>query len=120
MPSPPRSRAASRSPRRRPRAGSSRAASTASEKAALARETAPAVADAAFAAAQGAVVGPVRSPLGWAVLSVEKIETIAARTLDQAREELGKEIAQRKTITALATCARRSRTGSATAAPSPS
>jgi peptidyl-prolyl cis-trans isomerase D len=72
------------------------------EKAALARQTSPAIADAAFAAAQGAVVGPVRSPLGWHVLQVEKVEQVAAKTLDQARPELSAEIGQRKLGEALA------------------
>ncbi|AQR72770.1 peptidylprolyl isomerase [Sphingomonas sp. LM7] len=66
------------------------------EKPALARQTAPAVADAAFAAAQGSVAGPVRSPLGWHVLVVEKVEQVAAKTLDQARPELATEIGARK------------------------
>jgi peptidyl-prolyl cis-trans isomerase D len=73
------------------------------EKAALARQTAPAVADAAFAAAQGGVVGPVRSPLGWHVLQVEKIENVAARSFDQARAELASEISSRKLAQAFAT-----------------
>lgn len=72
------------------------------EKPALARQTAVAVADAAFAAAQGGVVGPVRSPLGWHVLQVEKIEKVAAKTLDQARSELASEIGSRKLAQALA------------------
>ncbi|MGK6357093.1 SurA N-terminal domain-containing protein [Sphingomonas sp. DT-207] len=72
------------------------------EKAELARQTSPAIADAAFAAAQGGVVGPVRSPLGWHLLQVEKIEKVAARTLDQVRDELASEITQRKTAEALA------------------
>lgn len=72
------------------------------EKPAFAGQTAPAVADAAFAAAQGAVAGPVRSPLGWHLLEVEKIEQIAAKTLDQARAELATEIGARKLTEALA------------------
>ncbi|UZK67100.1 peptidylprolyl isomerase [Sphingomonas sp. M1-B02] len=72
------------------------------EKAALARQTAPAVADAAFAATQGALVGPVRSPLGWHLLQVEKIEAVAAKTLDQARAELSTELAAAKLAQALA------------------
>lgn len=71
------------------------------EKPALAGQTAPAVADAAFAAAQGGVVGPVRSPLGWHVLQVEKIEKVAAKTLDQARPELATEIGAGKLAKAL-------------------
>lgn len=66
------------------------------QKAALAERTAPPVADAAFAAAEGAVVGPVRSPLGWHVLRVEKVEQVAARPLAQVRDELASEIVERK------------------------
>jgi peptidyl-prolyl cis-trans isomerase D len=66
------------------------------EKADLAQQTAPAIANAAFGAAQGTVVGPIRSPLGWHVLKVEKIEQVAAKTLDQARAELTTEIGTRK------------------------
>ncbi|MDT8757639.1 SurA N-terminal domain-containing protein [Sphingomonas psychrotolerans] len=72
------------------------------EKPALARQTAQSVADAAFAAAQGGVAGPVRSPLGWHVLQVEKIEKVAAKSLDQARAELATEIGARKLAQALA------------------
>ncbi|MDV3456632.1 SurA N-terminal domain-containing protein [Sphingomonas sp. HF-S4] len=72
------------------------------EKAALAKQTAPAVADAAFAAAQGAVAGPIRSQLGWHILQVEKVEAVAAKTLDQARTELAGEIGARKLAEALA------------------
>lgn len=71
------------------------------EKADLARQTSAPVANAVFAAAQGAVVGPVRSPLGWVVLKVEKVENIAAKSLDQARAELAKELTDKKTITTL-------------------
>jgi peptidyl-prolyl cis-trans isomerase D len=72
------------------------------DKAALVRQTSQAIADAAFGAAQGAVIGPVRSPLGWHVLQVEKIEAIPAKTLDQARAELTTEVSERKTQQALA------------------
>ncbi len=73
------------------------------EKADLARQTNPAVADAAFAAAQGGVAGPVKSTLGWHVLHVDKVEKIAAKTIDQARAELAGEITDRKVTTALVT-----------------
>jgi len=72
------------------------------QKPELARQTTAAIADAAFAAAQGGVVGPIKSQLGWHILVVEKIEKIAAKSLDQAREELSTEITQRKTAQALA------------------
>ncbi|MBB5708993.1 peptidylprolyl isomerase [Sphingomonas xinjiangensis] len=72
------------------------------EKAALATRTSPQIADAAFGAAQGGVVGPVRSPLGWHVLKVEKVERVAARSLDQVRGELAKEVTDRKVAQRLA------------------
>ncbi|UYY58821.1 peptidylprolyl isomerase [Sphingomonas sp. S2-65] len=72
------------------------------EKPALARQTSAQIADAAFAAADGGVIGPVRSPLGWHVLKVEKIERIAARSLDQVRGDLAKEVTDRKTAQRLA------------------
>ena len=65
------------------------------EKAKLAAETSPAVANAAFTGPAG-VVGPVQSLIGWAVLKVEKIEKIPAKTLEQAHDELAKEITERK------------------------
>jgi peptidyl-prolyl cis-trans isomerase D len=71
------------------------------EKAALAKSTSPQIADAAFAAAQGGVVGPVRTPLGWAVLHVEKVEKVAAKSLDQVKGDLATEVTARKTVAAL-------------------
>ncbi|MDF7774128.1 SurA N-terminal domain-containing protein [Sphingomonas sp. AOB5] len=71
------------------------------EKTALTTQSNAAVANAAFGAAQGAVVGPVRSPFGWAVLKVEKVDVIPAKTLEQARPDLAKEIEARKTVAAL-------------------
>lgn len=71
------------------------------EKPAFTRETSAPVAEAAFSTAQGGVTGPVRSQFGWAVLQVEKIETVAAKSLEQARPELAKEIEARKTVAAL-------------------
>lgn len=72
------------------------------DKAALARQTSQQIADAAFAATQGAVVGPVRSPLGWHLLQVEKVEAVPAKSLADARAELAAEITQRKSTQALA------------------
>ncbi|WHU03482.1 peptidylprolyl isomerase [Sphingomonas sp. NIBR02145] len=68
----------------------------------LARQTTAEIANTAFAAAQGALVGPVKSQLGWHILVVEKIETIAAKSLAQAHDELASEVTQRKTAQALA------------------
>lgn len=72
------------------------------EKPELARQTTAEIANTAFAAAQGALVGPVKSQLGWHILVVEKIETIAAKSLAQAHDELASEVTQRKTAQALA------------------
>jgi peptidyl-prolyl cis-trans isomerase D len=71
------------------------------EKAELQRLTSAPIADAAFGGAQGAVLGPIRSPLGWVVLQVEKVESIAARSLDQARADLAREVTEKKTLTTL-------------------
>lgn len=72
------------------------------EKEAFARASSPQIADAAFAAEQGAVVGPLRSPLGWHIVRVEKIEQIPGKSLDQVRDEITAAITQRKEAEALA------------------
>ncbi|MFZ3485612.1 peptidyl-prolyl cis-trans isomerase [Sphingomonas sp. 3-13AW] len=71
------------------------------DKAALSAQTSAAIADAAFAASEGAVVGPVRSPLGWHVLRVEKVNTVAGKTLEQARPELVAELGRSKAASAV-------------------
>lgn len=60
------------------------------------------VAKAAFQAQQGAVTAPVRSPLGWHVVEVIRIDAGAGTTLEQARAELSKEITDRKRQEAMA------------------
>jgi peptidyl-prolyl cis-trans isomerase D len=72
------------------------------EKAAFARASSPQIADAAFSAAQGGVVGPLRSPLGWHIVRVEKIEQVPGKTLDQVRGEIATAITQRKEAEAIA------------------
>lgn len=52
------------------------------------------VAAAAFAAEPGAVTDPIRSPFGWHVLKVERVEPATERTLDQVREELRRDVAR--------------------------
>lgn len=71
------------------------------QKESFARASSPQIADAAFAAAQGGVVGPLRSPLGWHIVRVEKIEQIPAKTLDQVRAEIATAVTQRKEVEAL-------------------
>ncbi|MBM7406106.1 MULTISPECIES: peptidylprolyl isomerase [Sphingomonas] len=71
------------------------------DKAALGAQTSQAIATAAFAAGEGAVVGPVRSPLGWHVLRVEKVSKVAGKTLEQARPELVAELSRSKAAGAI-------------------
>lgn len=63
---------------------------------ALASQTTPEIAKAVYAAAKDAVIGPVRSPLGWAVVRVEDVRAVPGKTLDQARAELTAEIRKSK------------------------
>lgn len=66
------------------------------EKAAFARANNAAIADAAFAAAPGTVVGPIKGPIAWHIVKVEKVEQVAGKSLDQVRGELAAEITKRK------------------------
>jgi peptidyl-prolyl cis-trans isomerase D len=43
------------------------------DKAAFARANNTAIADAAFAAAPGTVVGPIKGPIAWHIVKVEKV-----------------------------------------------
>ncbi|MDR6850977.1 peptidyl-prolyl cis-trans isomerase D [Sphingomonas sp. BE123] len=72
------------------------------EQQAFAKASSPAIATAAFAGGEGTVVGPLRSPLGWHIVRVEKIEQVAGKTLDQVRGELAEALSQRKLAEALA------------------
>jgi len=58
----------------------------------------PAIADAAFAAPAGAVTDPVRSPFGWHVIKVERIEPATTRTLADVRDELRREVAGERAL----------------------
>jgi len=58
----------------------------------LASQTNAEIAKAGFAAASNGVIGPVRSPLGWAVLRVEAVRDVPGKTLDQVRAELTPEL----------------------------
>lgn len=51
-----------------------------------------AVADAVFAAPQGTVAKPARGKLGWAVVRVDAINNVAAKSLAAARPEIEKEL----------------------------
>lgn len=75
---------------------------TALDKAALTTQTNAAVANAAFAAARGAVVGPVRSSGSYAILHIDTVEAVAAKSLAQATPELTAELTKAKGAEALA------------------
>lgn len=66
----------------------------------FARASAPAVAQAVFTAAQGQVAPPTRSGLGWHVARVDKVTTVAGRSLDQARAEIVERLRRDKASTA--------------------
>ncbi len=74
----------------------------AQDKKAYAGLSSDAVATAAFAAAQGSVAAPAKSGLGWHVVRVDKIQTIAGKSLDAARGEIVKTLSARKTEEAIA------------------
>lgn len=69
----------------------------------LASRFTAAVADAAFAAAEGAVTAPIQSPLGWHVIRVEDVVTAPAQPLAAVRDELARQIEERKATDALLT-----------------
>ena len=61
-------------------------------KANLAGSASPAIADAVFAAAKGTVAKPARGKLGWAVVRVDAINQVAAKSLAAARAEIETEL----------------------------
>lgn len=67
-----------------------------------ARASAPAVAQAVFATPQGQVAAPARSSLGWHVARVDKVTTVAGRSLEQARVEIVEKLRREKAATAWA------------------
>ena len=67
-----------------------------------ARAGSPAVAQAVFGTAQGQVAPPSRSGLGWHVARVDKVTTVAGRSLDQVRPEIVERLRRDKAATAWA------------------
>lgn len=82
-------------------AGLEASTQTGVQKEAYASLAGQAAADAAFGAAENGVFGPVRGPLGFVVGRVEAIETVAGRTLEQARPEIVAELTRQKAADAL-------------------
>jgi peptidyl-prolyl cis-trans isomerase D len=68
----------------------------------VSRDTSAEVAEAYFAAAKGALTQPARSPLGWHIARIDAVETRAARTLDQVRNDLAATMREEKRLRALA------------------
>lgn len=66
------------------------------DKDAYAAQTSAETANAVFAAADGAVVGPLKAPLGWMVAHVDAVEQQGAKSLDQVRPDLVKELTDQK------------------------
>lgn len=64
-------------------------------------ELIPELAAPVFATAPGSVAGPIRSPLGWHIIRVTRVEPARTRTLTEARGELSSMIAQEKAADAL-------------------
>jgi peptidyl-prolyl cis-trans isomerase D len=75
--------------------------STGQTRQTFAQTTSPQVSQAAFGAAQGAMVGPIRSPLGFHFVRVERINRTPARSLESVRAEIAAAIEQRKQADAL-------------------
>ncbi len=71
------------------------------DKKSYATQTSPEIANAVFAGARGGIVGPVKAPLGWAIVRIDAVEQIAAKSLDQARAELTKELSAQKLAAAM-------------------
>ena len=71
------------------------------DRAGLTAQAGEAAAAAGFATARGQLAGPVRTPLGWALVRVDAIEAKPARSLDQVRGEISTELAAQKRRAAL-------------------
>lgn len=61
----------------------------------------PGVADAAFATAEGAVSDPVRTPLSWSVVRVDKVDPGREATFEEIEPELREELAGDEALTNL-------------------
>lgn len=71
------------------------------DRSALTAQTSEALAAAAFGGTKGKLLGPVRSPLGWALLRVDAIDAKPGKTLDQARAEITANLTAQKRRAAL-------------------
>lgn len=69
---------------------------------ALADQASPAVAAAAFATPESGVIGPIKADLGWYVLKVGAVKTVAGRPLAAVRAEIAAGLEKQKADEALA------------------
>lgn len=67
----------------------------------LSGQASAAVADATFAAARGSIAGPAKSGLGWHLMRVDAVEGTPARSLEQVRGEIVKQLSETKRREAL-------------------
>ncbi len=72
------------------------------EKSAFALQSTGDAANAVFSAPTGKVAGPFKSPLGWLLVRVDGIDGNPGKTLEQARPELVKQLAEDKRRAAIA------------------
>lgn len=75
---------------------------TSLDKAALTKQSSEAVANAAFSVARGKITDPARSNLGWHVIRVDTSQTSPARSLDQVRGQIVKNLGDEQRNAALA------------------
>ncbi len=86
-------------------AGLEAAAITDVTKTAYTTQTSPDLANQVFGATSGATIGPVKTSLGWTVAHLDSIKAVPAKSLDQARPDLVKELTDKK-MTVVATSIR--------------
>jgi peptidyl-prolyl cis-trans isomerase D len=72
------------------------------EKQDYAQQSSAAAADAVFSAAEGAIAGPVKTPLGFAIVRVEEVTHVPGKTLAEAHDAIAAEVEKQKTQAALA------------------
>jgi len=65
------------------------------------KEIAPELSQAAFSGQAGQILPPVKSPLGWHVISIEKITPGTTKSFDSVKADIEKELSQDKVSEAL-------------------
>lgn len=83
----------------------------------IARDELPELGDAAFSLAQGTIGEPVKSGLGWHVLSVTGIQPATARSFDEVRDQLLAELRKEQALDSVFSIANRAEDQLASGAP---